>query len=71
MDHAPKMMFTKDESDLKANTMTPIETYVKESAVKFIKGEVDFSEWGKFQDTIKKMGDFESILKLYNDKVQQ
>ncbi|WP_314589243.1 extracellular solute-binding protein [Paenibacillus terrigena] len=71
MDHAPKMMFTKDESDLKANTMTPIETYVKESAVKFIKGEMDFSEWGKFQDTIKKMGDYESILKLYNDKVQQ
>ncbi|MCJ8011484.1 extracellular solute-binding protein [Paenibacillus sp. KQZ6P-2] len=71
MDRAPKIMFTKDERDLRANTMTPIDTYVKESAVKFIKGEMSFSDWDKFQETIRKMGDYESVLKMYNDKVKQ
>ncbi|NOU90707.1 extracellular solute-binding protein [Paenibacillus sp. LMG 31460] len=71
MDRAPKIMLTKDDNDRIANTMTPIKTYVKESSVKFIKGEMSFADWDKFQATIKKMGDYESILKLQNDKVKK
>ncbi|MFD0960932.1 extracellular solute-binding protein [Paenibacillus chungangensis] len=69
INRAPKLLFSKDENDRRANTMTPIDTYVKESAVKFIKGEMSFDDWDKFQDTMKKMGDYESILQMFNDKV--
>lgn len=70
-DRAPKVMLSKDETDEVANTMTPIDTYVKESAVKFIKGEMGFDQWDNYLDTINKMGDLQAILDLQNSKVKK
>lgn len=68
---APRIVFTQDESDQNANTMTPVNTYVSESIVKFIKGEMDFGGWDEFQNKIKSMGDYESVLAMYNGKVSK
>ena len=70
-DRAPKYNTTKDEKDTITNTMTPVETYESECAVKFVIGEMSFDQWDEFQDNLKKMGDYESILKMYNDKVKK
>jgi hypothetical protein len=32
---------------------------------------MSFSDWDKFQEKIKKMGDIEAVLKIYNDKVKK
>ncbi|REE69731.1 putative aldouronate transport system substrate-binding protein [Paenibacillus taihuensis] len=70
-DRAPKVMLSKDETDEVADTMTPIDTYVQESAVKFIKGEMGFDQWDNYLATIKKMGDLQAILDLQNSKVKK
>ncbi|WP_435170649.1 hypothetical protein [Paenibacillus glycanilyticus] len=70
-DFAPRVVFTKDENDKKASIMTPIDTYVNESMIKFIKGEMKFSEWDDFQNKLKKMGDYEEVVKMFNDKLNQ
>lgn len=46
------------------------QTYVKESIVNFIKGEMSLSDWDKFQAELKKLGDYEGILEMYNNKVK-
>lgn len=68
-DFAPRINFTKEEQENESQVMSPIYTYVDESIVKFIKGETAMSEWDNFQAQIKKLGDYESVLKVYNSKV--
>lgn len=69
-DNAPRTVFSSDENEIISSTMTPVNTYVTESIVKFIKGDMNFSEWDKFISGIKKMGDYEKVVKIYNDKVK-
>ncbi|THF77775.1 extracellular solute-binding protein [Cohnella fermenti] len=68
-DQAPRINFTSDENEQISNTMTPVRTYVQESVIKFIKGEMDLSDWDKFQAQLKKMGDYESVVSLYQSKL--
>lgn len=68
MDRAPKIFLNKEEQAKRNETMTPIETYVSEMVTKFIIGEKSFDEWDKYKEDIKKMGDYEAIVKMMNEK---
>lgn len=49
-------LYTKEESDKLDRVGKDIEKYVEESTDKFIAGELPFSEWDKYVETIEKMG---------------
>lgn len=68
MDRAPTILLSKEEQAQRSETMTSINTYVSEMVTKFIIGEKSFDEWDKYKEEIKKMGDYESVLKLMNEK---
>ena len=67
----PPIVFNSEENEKKAAEMTPVQTYVNESIDKFITGELSFDKWDEYLKEIKSMGDYESVLKIYNDKVGQ
>jgi putative aldouronate transport system substrate-binding protein len=69
-DRAPKLIFTQEESDTKANTMTPVDSYASESRTKFILGEMSFDQWDQYKANLLDMGDYPSILETYNKKVE-
>ncbi len=60
---------TQDETDLYASIMTPIETYAKEQAAKFIMGKRPFSEWDAFITELNNMGDIPKAMDLYTSKI--
>lgn len=70
-DRAPKTTFNKDELNQISTVMTPVKSYANECATKFIIGEMSFSQWDEYLKTLESMGDYKSILKLYNDKVKK
>ncbi|MGN7360527.1 extracellular solute-binding protein [Paenibacillus sp. SAF-054] len=69
MDRAPVIALTKEEQAMRNEIMTPIDTYVSEMVTKFIIGEKSFDEWDSFKNEITKLGDYESVVKLMNEKV--
>ncbi len=69
-DRKPTMNFTEDEEEINSTIMTPVNSYVKETVVKFITGEMDLDNWDNYLNEIKKMGDYEKVLKIYNDKLK-
>ncbi|MFD0960925.1 extracellular solute-binding protein [Paenibacillus chungangensis] len=69
-DRAPTVTLDKDEQAKRNETMTPIDTYVSEAAIKFIIGERSFDEWDKYKSEIKNLGDYEAIVKMMNDKAE-
>lgn len=68
---APPISFSPDEREEISSVMTPVTTYVSEMRFKFIKGEESFENWDAFLAGMKKMGDYEKILKLHNDKAKE
>ena len=58
---------TKDDTDKIAAIMTPIDTYLDETTIKFITGQMGFDKWDEFISTVKSMGDYQSILDIYNN----
>ena len=59
---------TPEENERKAAIMAPVETYVKEGIVMFINGRRPISEIDQFIEEIKKMGDIQAVLQMYNSK---
>jgi putative aldouronate transport system substrate-binding protein len=59
---------TPDEGDMIAEIMTPINTYIRENMVKFIKGDRGFDTWDSFVSDIRKLGDIDWVMELYNTK---
>ena len=58
------LSFTTEESQLKADLQTDIETYQKEMRLKFITGQADIdAEWDEYCATLERMGihDLEAI----------
>ena len=53
-----------------SSIMTPVNSYVSECATKFITGEMSFDKWDEYLKTLESMGDYKSVLKLYNDKAK-
>lgn len=52
----PPFMYTEDEYQKLAPLQTDIEKYADEMSGKFISGNVPFSEWDKYVETIERMG---------------
>jgi hypothetical protein len=57
-----------DEADQIAKIMTPVNTFVDEQVQKFITGARPITELDDFVSQIKKYGDPEQIVKIYNSK---
>mgnify|MGYP000442263207 CR=1 FL=1 len=57
-----------EESERIGEEMTPITTHVQEMMVSFITGDRDFSEWDAFQKELRKLGDLDYVIDLYNSK---
>lgn len=68
---APNPSFTIDEQDEISRIKTPVDTYVNETLTKFMIGDMDIEkEWDAFVSGIQDIGDIESIVELYNSKLQ-
>ncbi len=70
-DRAPVLIFSQEENDKIDNIMTPVNSYVGESRTKFILGDTSLDQWDKYLKELEKMGDYPSILKMYNDKFRE
>ncbi|WP_136604221.1 extracellular solute-binding protein [Paenibacillus dokdonensis] len=68
-DRAPNVTLNKEQEATKSEIMTPIETYVSESVIKFVTGATSFDQWDKYLADINKMGDYTLVLKMMNDAV--
>jgi len=66
----PLPAVTSEEASKVSNVMNPIDTYIKESSVSFVTGKKSIDKWDDFIAEIKKMGDVDSILQIYNSKKQ-
>ncbi|MBB6734628.1 extracellular solute-binding protein [Cohnella zeiphila] len=67
----PPIQFTPDESQQISEIMNPVKTFVTEEQAKFVSGKNSFDDWSKFIDKVKKMGDIDKVLKIYNDAAQR
>ncbi|GGD49220.1 extracellular solute-binding protein [Paenibacillus nasutitermitis] len=67
----PAIQFTPDESQEISEIMNPIKTFVTEEQAKYVSGKASFDSWSKFIDQVKKMGDTDKVLKIYNDAAQR
>ncbi len=67
----PFLEFTDDEKEQITSNMSPIKTYVAEMQNKFINGKESFDNWSAFQDKIKKTGDLDKVLQIYNDALKR
>lgn len=66
---APPINLTLDERDLINNTMGPINTYIQQSMVAFILGEMSIKDdYDDFVAQVNKLGDWQSIVDLQNKK---
>jgi len=63
-----KPLLTTEEGDKEASIINPIRTYVRENMLKFIKGERSFDTWDQYVADVKKLGDIDWVIKLYNSK---
>ena len=65
------LIFSQEENDKIDNIMTPVNSYVGESRTKFILGDTSLDQWDKYLKELENMGDYPSILKMYNDKFRE
>lgn len=68
---APPMVLNEEETQMKSDIMTPVKTFVDENIAKFIAGERDMGQWDSFVTEIKKYGDYQKVLDMYNQKVSE
>ena len=58
------LKFTSEESEVLANKLTEIKTYVDSMKASFITGTEPLSNWDKYVETVKQMG-IDDVLKAY------
>lgn len=66
---APPVQLTEDESNLKTEVITPLDTYVHESIMQFITGAKSLDEFEAWQDSLQYVGDYKTLVDLYNSKI--
>ncbi|WP_028563687.1 extracellular solute-binding protein [Paenibacillus pinihumi] len=71
MVNEPFLEFTDDEREQITAVMSPVNTFVAEMQNKFINGKESFDNWAEFQDKIKKMGDIDKVLQIYDDALKR
>ncbi|GIP51277.1 ABC transporter substrate-binding protein [Paenibacillus vini] len=67
----PSIQLTGSESQRVSEIMNPIKTFVTEEQAKFVAGKNSFDNWQAFTDKVKKMGNIDEALKIYNDAAQR
>lgn len=67
----PSIQLTSSESQRVSEIMNPIKTFVTEEQAKFVAGKNSFDNWQAFTDKVKKMGNIDEALKIYNDAAQR
>lgn len=67
----PSIQLTSSESQRISEIMNPIKTFVTEEQAKFVAGKNSFDDWQAFIDKVKKMGNIDEALKIYNDAAQR
>lgn len=67
---APKISLTVEQGSEAGQILTPMATYRDEMFAKFVKGEESFDNWDAYIENMKKMGDIDKVLKMYNDAAQ-
>jgi len=68
---APPIRLNAEERNLRSNIKTPLDTYVKEYIVGFITGDIDLSEYDKFKNSLKNVGDYTQLLDMLNQKLAE
>lgn len=67
----PSIQLTGNESQRISEIMNPVKTFVTEEQAKFVAGKNSFDNWQAFIDKVRKMGDIDEVLKIYNDAAQR
>ncbi|MGG3311128.1 extracellular solute-binding protein [Paenibacillus lautus] len=67
----PSIQLTGSESQRVSEIMNPIKTFVTEEQAKFVAGKNSFDNWQAFIDKVKKIGNIDEALKIYNDAAQR
>ncbi|MFD0716310.1 extracellular solute-binding protein [Paenibacillus sp. GCM10027626] len=67
----PAIQFTQDESQQISEVINALKTFVKEEQAKFVAGKNSFNDWDKFIAEVKKIGDIDKVLKIYNDAAKR
>lgn len=67
----PSIQLTGNESQRISEIMNPVKTFVTEEQAKFVAGKNSFDNWQAFIDKVKKMGNIDEVLKIYNDAAQR
>lgn len=67
----PPVTLNEEETQLRVDNITPVDTFVTENIAKFIAGERDISEWDMFVEEISSYGDYQSIVDIYNQKAAE
>jgi ABC-type sugar transport system, periplasmic component len=67
----PSLEFTDAEREQITSVMSPVNTYVAEMQNKFVNGKESFDNWAAFQAKIKKTGDLDKVLKIYEDALKR
>lgn len=67
----PSIQLTGSESQRVSEIINPIKTFVTEEQAKFVAGKNSFDNWQAFIDKVKKMGNIDEALKIYNDAAQR
>lgn len=66
----PKPALSQERNDEVSKIMAPINTFVQENEMKFIVGEKSMNEWEAFVEKVKKLGNIDRVLELYNEGKQ-
>ncbi len=64
---APKISLTVEQGAEASQILTPMATYRDEMFAKFVKGEESFDNWDTYLENMRKMGDIDKVLTMYND----
>ena len=62
----PPVQPTKDELTTVREILTPVNTAVSEGMAKLITGQMNFSEWDSYIEGVKKAGDIQKVVDIYN-----
>ena len=66
---APPVQLNEDENNMRAEVLTPLNTYVRENVMQFITGEKPLSDFAAWQQTLSNVGDYEGLAAVMNGKL--
>ncbi|GIN71505.1 hypothetical protein J14TS2_19800 [Bacillus sp. J14TS2] len=67
----PAIQLTQSENQEVSEIMNAITTYVEEQEARFVNGDQSFGNWEEFITKVKKMGDIDRVLEIYNGAAER